>query len=218
LNWYAYVGNNPFNLTDPTGLVNWSGAKDSAIGVAGNLVGIAGGVSVVAGGSAVAAAGPGGFNQVAGYGTIMLGATMIGKSAGGAMLNASNFVDAWNDQSPSLPTTVPRLIAEGNYPGNINAVVVADIIDVGLGVAALKAPIGGYYDNGANFIRTSALDIKNWTAAANTASRLPGVSVGYAGTSNASALSIGSSIFSAISNANSWFNGSACKSCQQSGK
>lgn len=228
------MGNNPVSFSDPLGLmkavpipggnvsafagnnqVNWSGVKDSAIGVLGNVMGVLGGASIVAGGSTVAAAGPGGVNQVAGYGTIMTGSAIIGKSLGGVALNASNLVDAWNGRAPSLPTTVPRLIAEANYPGNMKAVVAADLIDVGLSVAALKVPIGGYSDSAGNFVRTNALEIKDWTAAANTASNLPGVSVGIPGMSNASLMSIGSLGLTSFNNAKSWVNGSACKSCKQ---
>ncbi len=147
-----------------------------------------------------------------GFGSIALGSTLVGKGVGGVALNASNFVDAWNNRPASLPTSLPRLIAEGYAPGNKAALAAADLIDLGTDLAALKVPVGGYYNNVGNFVRQNQMEISNWDAATKSIGNLP-LTVAAPGTSLGTAANVLGTFAGGVSNGLDWAAGTACTTC-----
>jgi len=218
VNFYAYCLDNPVNCNDPSGNVpnsyeSWKEAAISGFGVISNVSTAFGGGSLVIGGSAVAAV-PGA--ELPGIATIVLGSTLIGKGLGGIALSSSNFMDAWNNQPPSLPISLPRLIAEGYAPGNLNALAAADLFDIGTDVAALKVPVGGYYDTAGTYITQNSMQISNWETASNRIANLPGVSVGLAGNSNGTLANVFGAASGAAAYGYGWYKGTACTTCDDS--
>ena len=193
-------------------MINWGGVVSSGIGVVGNGFGVLGGAGLIAGGSTVAAV-PTGVNQVLGFATIATGAAIIGKSAAGAALNGVNLVNAWNDKPASLPLSLLRLIAEGRYPGSLDAVAAADVADLGLDVLSLRVPAGGYYNQVGDYVRQNTGQMVDWAAANARFAGFPAVTAALPGTSGTNLSNILSTVGGAFSSARDWINGSACTTC-----
>ena len=100
-------------------------------------------------------------------------------------------------------------------PGNKSALAAADLVDFATDLAALKVPVGGYYNNGANFVRQDQMEISNWeTATSKVAnSQAPYLQVAVPGTSFGTTANVGGTFAGAVSNAWDWLSGASCTTC-----
>ena len=212
LNLYSYVGNSPINSTDPSGLVDWKDVGSSLLAIGVNGATVVTGGTLIGGGSAVATV-PTGINQLVGFGSIALGSVLVGKGSAGVALGINNLIDAWNDRPASLPSSLPRLIAEGYAPGNRAALAVADVVDVATSLGALRAPVGGSYNSVGTYTRVNLTQSRNAAEASKAITNQPYLSVGYAGNSRATAIAEGGAVGGIASKGYDWLTGSACTTC-----
>jgi hypothetical protein len=105
------------------------------------------------------------------------------------------------------------LIAEGYAPGNQAAIAAADAIDLVTDLAALKVPVGGYYNSVGTFVRQNSMEISNWGAASKSIENLQFLTVAAPGTSLGTAANVLGTFASGVSNGLDWVAGTACTTC-----
>ncbi|WP_040571126.1 RHS repeat-associated core domain-containing protein, partial [Methyloversatilis thermotolerans] len=145
VNFYAYVGNNPVNANDPSGLVDWRGVGKSTIDILGNGAGlVTGGVLTVAGAALIVAPEPM-ISKLAGGATFAAGAANVANSGPGLVNAGRNFVRAIQDNPTApanLPTSGTTILADTFFPGNQMAQDLATVADLSLALVSGRVPVG----------------------------------------------------------------------------
>jgi RHS repeat-associated protein len=131
-NFYAYVGNNPVNYNDPSGLVSWGDAWNSGVNLLSNVAGTFVGGTITASGAGLLAAPEPFLTKAGGVGAMAFGGTLTAKSVAGVGLSINNLVNAFQDRPANMPGSLAEVIA----PSNANAQRAAQIIDLGLDLAS----------------------------------------------------------------------------------
>ncbi|MCF6250771.1 MAG: RHS repeat-associated core domain-containing protein [Methylococcaceae bacterium] len=174
VNFYAYVGNNPVNFNDPSGLVRWGDLGNASLGL------FSGGSGVVVGGATVlGGAGLFATNPIAGSAVAVFGATVFTNSAANIALNGRRFVDALIDVRPSVPGNFPEVIANQIAPGNVNAILLANAANLGLDLASGSVPVGLMPDlaSAGSALQSTRLanfsELANYNAASRSIGNLP---------------------------------------------
>ncbi|MCK5228806.1 MAG: RHS domain-containing protein, partial [Desulfobulbaceae bacterium] len=132
-NLYIYA--NPVNFIDPLGLIRWEKAGGSTLGLIGS------GLGMFVGGTLVAAPDLTMLSKVA-------GGVVLAKSTAGWGLNWYNLTQAFKEDCDTYdaPPTAARGIASVMAPGNKDALLAADAIDLSIDLAIgrgmLRYPYG----------------------------------------------------------------------------
>jgi len=186
VNFYVYVGNNPVNASDPTGLIDTLAAIQSGLGMlssgAGAVVGVAG---ISGGGALLAAPDPTLLTKAAGLGTISYSSALLANSSGNFILNAQNFASALRDKPAGVPGSLAEGVAGIAAPGSINAQLLANAFNLTLDLASGRVPVGRIPTNLdsalAGFKLANFSELNNFNVAANAIGDTP-VSIGAYGT------------------------------------
>lgn len=112
-----FVGGDPINYFDPTGMVRWGALGSASLGLLTN------GLGLVTAGLLAVTPEPTGATKVA--------AVVVGlKSSYGLGVQGQNFYDALTDQDPISKGTLANDVAQAVAPGNENAQRIATIADL----------------------------------------------------------------------------------------
>ncbi len=133
---YAYVGNNPVNFIDPSGLIRWGDALISGVNLVSNGAGVVVGAVLTASGVGLLAAPEPVLTKLAGVGAVAVGGTVYAKSIAGTAMNFNNLIDAIQDRSASQPASAAEWVAGKVAPGNTTVQRAAQVIDPGLDLAS----------------------------------------------------------------------------------
>jgi RHS repeat-associated protein len=145
VNFYAYVGNNPVNGNDPSGLVDWRGLGKATIDIFANGAGLVTGGILTLGGAALMVAPEPTISKLTGGITFTTGITNIANSTPGLYNAGRNFIRAIQDNPnapANLPTSGSTILANTMFPGNQAAQDVATIADLSLALASGRVPVG----------------------------------------------------------------------------
>jgi RHS repeat-associated protein len=133
MNVYVYAQNNPANLIDPHGLMDWKLMASSSLGIVGN------GLGVFVGSALISAPEPT-------MATKIVGGVVLGKSVAGWGLNWYNFTQSFRKDCSNYeaPSSAARAIASLTSPGNMDAQRAADILDLSIDLLSGRGAIKAY--------------------------------------------------------------------------
>lgn len=143
INFYTYVGNNPINFNDPSGLIDYGKATQALIDMANGGAGVfTGGVQIVGGAGLIATPEPTMLTKVGGVSLVALGATNVANSSVSLVNGTRNLVSALRDEPTNLPSSGLALAASTFFPGNATASNLATVADLSLAFVSGRVPAG----------------------------------------------------------------------------